>query len=133
LKFVTERSNILIEADEAVRSLADVVTLVREGACDSFNLKVSVLGGLRNVFLAANICEAAGLAYRVGTAYGPRLIAAQCAHLAAALPSFHYPVEFAEFDHLLDDPFIGLEPVAGRLVLPGGIGSGLEQPRIQCA
>ena len=52
---------------------------------------------------------------------------AQCLHLAAALPSFHYPVEFAEFDHLLDDPFTGLEAVEGRLSLPQGVGSGLSQ------
>jgi len=126
LRFVTARSEIAIEADEAIRSVTDVVTLIAERACDSFNFKVSVLGGLRKVFLAANICEAAGLAYRVGTAYGPRLIAAQCAHLAAALPSFHYPVELAEFDHLMNDPFTGFEPIGGDLPLPTGIGSGLQ-------
>ncbi len=127
LAFVTARSQVSIEADEAVRSLGDVVTLISAGACDSFNLKTSVLGGLGKVFVAAQICEAAGRAYRVGTAYGPRIVAAQCLHLAAALPSFHYPVELAEFDHLLDDPFIGLESVAGELALPEGPGSGLPQ------
>ncbi|MGX1788570.1 mandelate racemase/muconate lactonizing enzyme family protein [Bosea sp. NPDC055332] len=127
LAFVSQRSPIAVEADEAIRSLRDIVTLIAEGACDSFNLKSSVLGGLGKVFIASQICEAAGRAYRVGTAYGPRLIAAQCLHLAAALPSFHYPVEFAEFDHLLDDPFSGLEAVEGRLTLPLGVGSGLSQ------
>jgi len=125
LAFVTRHSPIAIEADEAVRSLRDVVTLISEAACDSFNLKTSILGGLGRVFVAAQICEAAGRSYRVGTAYGPRVVAAQCLHLAAALPSFHYPVEFAEFDHLLDDPFTGLEAQDGELVLPDGIGSGL--------
>jgi L-alanine-DL-glutamate epimerase-like enolase superfamily enzyme len=129
LAFVTQRSPVSIEADEAIRSLRDIVTLVCENACDSFNLKSSVLGGLGKTFIAAQICEAAGRAYRVGTAYGPRLVAAQCLHLAASLPSFHYPVEFAEFDHLLDDPFSGLEPLAGTLALLEGIGSGLPQRR----
>ena len=127
LAFVAQHSPVSIEADEAIRSLHDIVTLISQGACDSFNLKSSVLGGLGKVFVAAQICEAAGRAYRVGTAYGPRLVAAQCLHLAAALPSLHYPVELAEFDHLLDDPFSGLEPVAGALGLPEGIGSGLRQ------
>ncbi|MGO4740360.1 mandelate racemase/muconate lactonizing enzyme family protein [Bosea sp. 2KB_26] len=129
LGFVTRRSPIAIEADEAIRSLRDIVTLIAEQACDSFNLKTSVLGGLGRTYVAAQICEAAGRAYRVGTAYGPRLVAAQCLHLAVALPSFHYPVEFAEFDHLLDDPFTGLEAVSGMLELTNGLGSGLEQSR----
>lgn len=129
LAFIAQRSPVSIEADEAIRSLRDIVTLLSENACDSFNLKSSVLGGLGKTFIAAQFCEAAGRAYRVGTAYGPRLVAAQCLHLAAALPSLHYPVEFAEFDHLLDDPFSGLEAVAGTLTLPGGIGSGLPQRR----
>jgi L-alanine-DL-glutamate epimerase-like enolase superfamily enzyme len=128
LAMVTARSPISVEADEAIRSLCDIVTLISQNACDSFNLKTSVLGGLGKAFLAAQICEAAGRAYRIGTAYGPRIVAAQCLHLAAALPSFHYPVEFAEFDHLLDDPFTGLEAVNGTLTLPQGIGSGLPQP-----
>lgn len=127
LAMVTAHSPISVEADEAIRSLRDIVTLVAQNACDSFNLKTSNLGGLGKAYLAAQICEAAGRAYRIGTAYGPRIVAAQCLHLAAALPSFHYPVEFAEFDHLLDDPFTGLEPVNGTLTLPEGAGSGLAQ------
>ena len=97
------------------------------GACDCFNLKVMRLGGLRSTLLAARICQAAGLAYRVGTAYGPRIISAQSAHLAASLPRVCYPLELAEFEHLMEDPYIGIEVDNGTLTVPKGIGSGVTR------
>jgi L-alanine-DL-glutamate epimerase-like enolase superfamily enzyme len=127
LRLLRGATDLVIEADEAVTDCADLLRVIAAEACDSVNLKVFRLGGLRNTALAARICEAAGLGYRVGTAFGPRLIAAQSAHLAASLPRVCYPLELAEFEHLLNDPYEGLEVEEGTLPVPGGPGSGLRR------
>lgn len=127
LRFLRERSGAVIEADESAVTVPDILRLIAAEACDSINLKVFRLGGLRNTLLAARLCEAAGVSYRIGTAFGPRLIAAQSAHLAASLPRISYPLELAEFEHLLNDPFEGLDVVQGRLPVPGGPGSGVSR------
>ena len=129
LKFLRGQTDVLIEADESARSVRDILSLIAMQACDSFNLKVMGLGGLRNTVLAGRICEAANVGYRVGTAFGPRLIAAQSAHVASTLARISYPLEFAEFCHFLDDPHQGLEIEKGMLMLPAGIGSGVVHRR----
>jgi L-alanine-DL-glutamate epimerase-like enolase superfamily enzyme len=127
LKFLTDRSQAIIEGDECARSLKDILDLLSMNACDSFNLKVMRLGGLRNVQTAARLCEVAGRRYRVGTAFGPRLIAAQSAPLSISLPRLSYPLEFAEFEHFLNDPYEGLETTGGMLEITDAIGSGVRR------
>ena len=127
LKFLRGQSAVMIEADESARAIRDILSLIEMQACDSFNLKIMGLGGLRNTVLAGRICEAANVAYRVGTAFGPRLIAAQSAHVASTMARICYPLEFAEFCHFLDDPHEGLEVEDGALALPPGAGSGVAR------
>lgn len=125
LRLVRQSLDMLVEADEAVHSPRDLMELTAMEAVDSVNLKVPVLGGLRNTLLAARICETAGVACRIGATFGPRLIAAQSMHLAACFRDHSYPHEIAEFDHLLDDPSDGLEVDAGCLVVADRVGSGV--------
>lgn len=66
------------------------------------------------------------MGYRFGAIFGPRLLAAQGVHVASVAGSIHAGAELAEFDHLLDDPFVGLEVESGELAVPGGLGSGVE-------
>src|SRR5207245_6703414 len=89
-------------------------------------LKIPKLGGLRNTFAAARLCEAGHIRYRLGAAVGSRLLAAQALQLACALPGVDYGCELAEFDRLLDDPFAGLDPKDGLLALPAGVGCGVR-------
>lgn len=126
LKLVRESLDMLVEADEAVRSPRDVMELAALGAIDSVNMKVPEFGGLRATLQAARICETAGIACRIGATFGPRLIAAQSLNLAACFRTHAYPHEIAEFDHLLDDPYSGLEVEAGDLVVSDRAGSGVE-------
>lgn len=121
--------SIPVEADEAISSVEDVVRLIKLDAADSYNLKLVCLGGLRDTMLAARICEAAGVWYRAGALFGPRVQAAASAHLAAAFPNIHIAAELAEFDHLLDDPFSGVEIREGKLPVPGGVGAGVQWDR----
>ncbi|OVZ59105.1 hypothetical protein CDO44_13115 [Pigmentiphaga sp. NML080357] len=115
-----------IEADEAIGSLSGLVRLIGMGAADSYNLKLHYLGGIRNTLIAVRLCEAAGVGYRFGAIFGPRLLAAQGVHVASVAGSIHAGAELAEFDHLLDDPFTGLEVESGALPVPDGIGTGVD-------
>lgn len=117
--------SIPIEADEALASVEDVVRLIKLEAADSYNLKMVCLGGIRDTLLAARLCEAAGVWYRAGALFGPRVQAAASAHMAAAFPTIHIAAELAEFDHLLDDPFGGIDMQGGDLPVPEAPGSGV--------
>lgn len=125
LKLVTQNVAIAVEADESAMSVSDVLNLVANRIVDAVSLKVPKLGGLRNALLAARICETGSIRYRIGATFGPRLHAAQALHLAASLPRLDYACELAEFDHLLDDPYEGLEVVNGALAVPDTVGSGV--------
>jgi L-alanine-DL-glutamate epimerase-like enolase superfamily enzyme len=126
LSLVTRTVPITVEADEAAGSLAEVYQLATRRAVDAVSLKIPKLGGFRNTIAAARICEQAGIAYRLGAAIGPRLLAAHALHLACALPGVSYACELGEFARLLDDRFDGIEVTKGELLLPQAPGSGVH-------
>jgi L-alanine-DL-glutamate epimerase-like enolase superfamily enzyme len=126
LSLVTRTVPVVIEADEAAGSLAEVYQLVTRRAVDAVSLKIPKLGGFRNTIAAARLCEQAGVAYRLGAAIGPRLLAAHALHVACALPGITYACELGEFDRLLDDRFEGIEVVDGELYVPHVPGSGVH-------
>lgn len=125
LKMVTDAVAIPVEADEAAYSLEQLAIIVRERVADAVSLKLSKLGGLRNTYVAAKICEANGIKYRMGAHSGPMILAAHAAQLAAALPGIWYASELTEFDGLEVDPWTGLEIRNGALQLPSGPGCGV--------
>jgi L-alanine-DL-glutamate epimerase-like enolase superfamily enzyme len=126
LAAVTRATPVAIEADESAQSLPEIARLAHERIVDSINLRIMNLGGIRAVLAAVQICESAGIAYRFGATFAPRLFQAQCAHVAATLPRIGFAHELAEFCHILDDPFAGLEVVDGALAPPPGPGCGVS-------
>jgi L-alanine-DL-glutamate epimerase-like enolase superfamily enzyme len=126
LSLVTRTVSVTVEADEAAGSLAEVYQLVTRRAVDAVSLKIPKLGGFRNTIAAARLCEQAGVAYRLGAAIGPRLLAAHALHLACVLPGVSYACELGEFARLLDDRFEGIEVVSGELLVPQVPGSGVS-------
>lgn len=129
LELVTRSVTQIVEADESAVTLTDVLRLANDRIVDAISLKIPKLGGLRNAMLAARICHTAGIEYRVGATFGPRLMAAHGVHFAAALPKLGLPCELAEFDHLRDDPFVGLEVENGSIAVPQTPGSGVNPIR----
>ena len=125
LELVTRSVTQLVEADEAAVTLNDVLRLANDRIVDAISLKIPKLGGLRNAMLAAKICHNTGIEYRVGATFGPRLMASHGVHFAAALPRLDLPCELAEFDHLRDDPFKGIEVQNGTIAVPQTPGSGV--------
>lgn len=126
LAHVTRSVPVTVEADEAAGSMAEIYRLVTERAVDAVSLKIPKLGGLRNTVAAARMCEQAGIAYRLGAAVGPRLLAAHALHLACALGGVSYACELGEFARLLDDRFTGLEVEQGELRLLETPGTGVD-------
>jgi L-Ala-D/L-Glu epimerase / N-acetyl-D-glutamate racemase len=130
LRFVTEHSELTVEADEAADSLPAVRELLRERAVDAVSLKLSKLGGLDALVLAANLCHAHGVGYRIGAHVGSRVMNAAALHAAAALPGGEPAGEVGEFARLTGDPVTGLEVESGAVVTPDEPGLGVSLPTI---
>lgn len=126
LATVTRTVSMSVEADESAYSPESTYHLAAKGIVDAVSLKVSKMGGLRNVHTAARICEAAKLGCRMGATVGSRLLAAHAAHLVAALPHLTFPCELAEFEHLMNDPFEGLQVKDGMLKVSDEVGPGVR-------
>jgi L-alanine-DL-glutamate epimerase-like enolase superfamily enzyme len=130
LKYVTEHSELTIEADEAADSLPAIRELLRERAVDAVSLKLSKLGGIDALLLAANLCHAHGVGYRIGAHVGSRIMNAAALHAAAALPGGEDAGEVGEFARLTGDVATGLEVESGSAVAPDepGLGVRVETP-----
>jgi L-alanine-DL-glutamate epimerase-like enolase superfamily enzyme len=125
LKMVTDAVSVPVEADEAAYSLDQISLIVRERMADAVSLKISKIGGLRKTYVAAKLCEAGGLKYRMGAHYGPGLLNAHGIQLAAALPGIWYPSELGEFVGFIDDPWTGLKMAEGIIRVSDAPGCGL--------
>lgn len=84
LKFVTERVNTPIMADESVFSARDALRLLQESAVDLLNIKLMKCGGIRNARQIAAVAEAAGVQCMIGSMMEPGLSVAAAAHVGAA-------------------------------------------------
>ena len=116
---------VAIEVDESAVTVQDVHRLVAERAVDAINLKITKLGGLRRFMQAVRICEAAGVACRMGAAFGPALLQGMSAQAASTIGALPYACELGEHQQLLDDPFTPLVIEQGVLKLNGEPGSGV--------
>jgi len=114
-----------VEADESAQTLPEILRLAAGRMVASINLRILNLGGIRTTMAAVAVCEAAGIGYRFGASFGPRLLQAQTAHVASVVPHLGFAQELAEFNHILDDPFAGFEVVGGMVEVPGAAGSGV--------
>jgi L-alanine-DL-glutamate epimerase-like enolase superfamily enzyme len=125
LALIAKTLPVPIEADESAGSVADVARLVNERACDVVNLKITKIGGLRATLAAVKICEAGGVGCRLGAAFGPALLQAFSAHVAASFRRLEFPCELAEHLHLRDDPFTPLPVTDGAVAVPDTPGCGV--------
>ncbi|ARA98383.1 dipeptide epimerase [Geobacillus thermodenitrificans] len=87
LRFIRERVNIPIMADESVFSAHDALTLIRCQAVDLINIKLMKTGGLREAYTIASLAESAGIQCMIGSMMEPTLSVLAAAHLAAAHPN----------------------------------------------
>lgn len=119
MNWIRKRVNIPVIADEACLHPRDIPKLAPH--FDGVNIKIDKCGGLLEGWRMIQIARSLGLKTMLGC-----MVSSSCAITAAAHLS---PlVDYADLDGNLliaNDPFMGVEIVQGRLVLPAGPGLGL--------
>ncbi|SFE89957.1 dipeptide epimerase [Alteribacillus iranensis] len=84
LKFIRERVNTPIMADESIFSPYDTLRLLKEEAVDLLNIKLMKCGGIRRAYQIADIAEAAGVECMIGSMMESSISVTAAAHLATA-------------------------------------------------
>lgn len=122
--WLTERSPLPIIADEAVRTMADVVRAT--GVYHGVNIKLAKCGGLRAAHAMLTVARALGLKTLLGC-----MTETSCA--IAAATQLAPLADWADLDGaalIANDPFVGAQLVDGRMLPPPspGIGARLVKP-----
>jgi L-alanine-DL-glutamate epimerase-like enolase superfamily enzyme len=138
LKWVYDRCNVSVIADESCYSPADAARVCAAGAADVMAVKFYKCGGLRRGRDIATIADAFGLRANVaGTANGSYLEAIAGATLAIAIPNHAFGAEFVMGLPSVDvDPIVKNRPIDvkdGRCNVPTGPGFGVEFDHEQIA
>jgi L-Ala-D/L-Glu epimerase len=103
---VKRHSPIPIMADESVFDHIDALNLVKNNACDYFNIKLSKSGGIHNALKINAVAEAAGIKCQVGCFSETRLAMSALMHFIMACPNV------VHFD--LDAPLmLSVDPIRG--------------------
>lgn len=115
-----------VMADESLHSLSDAVRLIKEEACDLFNIKLMKTGGLATAKKISSIAEAAGVDCMLGCMSETKVGITAATHLALAVKNIIY----ADLDgHLmLTDDIVtgGVNTVMGVNRLTAGVGLGIS-------
>ena len=129
MRRVREESGVAVIADESLVTMQDAETLVREQACDVFNVRVSKCGGLIASKAIADFGLSAGLQVQIGAQVGETsLLSAAGRHLAAHLSRLE-SAEGSFGTHLLTED-ITADPI---MFGPGGRGGLLMGPGLGVA
>ena len=136
MRRVRQETGLKVIADESLVTFDDAVNLIREQACDVFNVRVSKCGGLLSSLRIAECGLEAGLKVQVGAQVGETsLLSAAGRHLAAHLSEVEY-VEGSFGTHLLSED-ITRDPVMfgyegrGSLVMGAGLGVEVDDETLE--
>jgi len=126
LRAVRQQSPIPVMADEALFSPHDAIKLIKEEACDYFNIKLMKAGGILNALKIAHVGESANIRAMVGCMLETRLALTAAAHLMAAQKN----IVFADLDgnatHTIDPVVGGIITKGGVITLPDEPGLGVD-------
>ncbi len=120
LKFVRDRANIPVVADESCLVASDIPKL--EGIVDGVNIKLAKCGSLREALRMIAVARAHGMRVMCGCMIETTLGIAAAAHFSPLLDD-------ADLDGaalLADDPFVGTGFVEGQVVLTEHVGLGVS-------
>lgn len=107
LKYVTDRVNTPVMADESVFNPAQVFDLIQQRAADIINIKLMKTGGLSNAIRIADIAAIYGVPCMIGCMIESSISVAAAVHLAVAKSDVITKVD-------LDGPSLGrFNPVTG--------------------
>ena len=136
LKYVTDRVNTPVMADESVFGPAEVIDLIRRRAADIINIKLMKTGGLSNAIRIADIAAVYGVECMIGCMIESSISVAAAVHLAVAKSSVITKVDLdgpslCQFDpvdggvifneseiSVTDAPGLGIRAIRGLEMLP---------------
>jgi len=121
LRFVRERSQLPVIADESCVGPSDVARLA--GIVDGINIKLSKCGGLREALKMIATARAHGMLVMAGCMIETSLGITAAAHFAPLL-------DYADYDGaalLSDDPYHGATIERGRIAIPDAPGLGVTR------
>jgi L-alanine-DL-glutamate epimerase-like enolase superfamily enzyme len=126
LKAVREQSPVPIMADESLFLPSDSIKLIREEACDYFNIKLMKAGGLLNSLKIAQVAAAANIQCMVGCMLETRLALTAAAHLVASQKNIIFADLDGNSEHKVDPVIGGMKVEKGTIYLPAEPGLGCE-------
>jgi L-Ala-D/L-Glu epimerase len=121
LRFVRERCDLPIVADESCLVASDVAKLV--GVVDGVNLKLAKCGSLREAFRIIHTARSHGMLVMAGCMIETSLGITAAAHLGPLLDA----VDLDGAALLSDDPFVGATIANGVVTLPTAPGLGVSR------
>ena len=121
LRFVRERCDLPIVADESCLVATDVAKLV--GVVDGVNLKLAKCGSLREAFRIIHTARSHGMLVMAGCMIETSLGITAAAHLGPLLDA----VDLDGAALLRDDPFVGATIANGVVTLPTAPGLGVSR------
>lgn len=127
MRYISQRINTPLMADESAFSGLQVIELIRQGAADIINIKLMKCGGMSQAIKIADLAEIHNIPCMIGCMLEGSIGVAAAAHLASAKAS---SIRFID----LDGPALGkYDPVAGGVLfehshihLGQGAGLGIE-------
>ena len=84
LRYVTQRADVPVMADESVFSAADAMTIMQMGAADLINIKLMKCGGIHNALKIASAAEVFGVECMIGCMLEAKVSVNAAVHLACA-------------------------------------------------
>jgi muconate cycloisomerase len=122
MRTVTAAKLLPVVADESLASLEDARTLIREQACDIFNVRISKCGGLINAARIDRLAREAGLACQLGAQVGEAgILSAAGRHYATRSQGVRW-CEGSYGQLLLEEDITEPDVTVG----PGGVAPALE-------
>jgi L-alanine-DL-glutamate epimerase-like enolase superfamily enzyme len=93
--------------DETIKTYADVLRAIADGACEGIGLKVNRVGGLTKARRIRDLCVAAGLRMNIEETGGSALADTAAVHLAQSTPATHRKATWLCHEMLSIDPIDG--------------------------
>ncbi len=135
LPVLREKTTIPIMADESVFDHHDALRLIKAGACDYINIKLSKAGGIKEALIMHDVCAAAKIPNMLGGMLESRLALSAKVHLALACSNIKfYDLDTCLLGHLVDPVVNGVWFDGMKLKLPDlpGIGADVDEMFLGC-
>ncbi len=126
MRKVREQSVVPIMADESLFGPADSIKLIKEEACDYFNIKLMKAGGILNSLKIAHVAAAANIQCMVGCMIDTRLALSAAAHLVASQKNIVFADLDGNSEHTVDPVVGGIKIEKGTIYLPEAPGLGCD-------